>query len=80
MKLHNDPRFQELSCDPYQDGIAQQIASSLKKRGIKVRSKEGLVRRAGSFGWEVRFPEGTVEANYSYSGKSWVAGKWNENK
>jgi hypothetical protein len=67
--------------DPYTDGICSNIKRSLKKRGVAVDSKEGVVRKSSTgMGWEVRFPEGTAEVYFTGRSKEWEISKWRTNK
>ncbi len=64
--------------DVYADGICKDISRGLKKRGIKVKSKEGEVKKAQGMGWEVHFPEGTAKVDYNIKNREWFVRKWGQ--
>jgi len=66
--------------DPYSDGICSNIKRGLKRRGVAVDSKEGVVRKSSTgLGWEVRFPQGVAQVYYADRSKEWHISKWTPN-
>jgi hypothetical protein len=66
--------------DVYADGICKDISKHLKRRGVKVKSKEGTVKKSERrMGWEVRFPEGTAKVDYNARNREWFVAKWEQN-